>query len=187
MAVEMKVHKVNALPGTLEPSTMYMVKSGVAGLMDIYVSSNDGSEARHIISRTEIQDMVNSSVASTSHIYVVADIAARDALAPEVVTQALVIDATADVTVQAGAATYVFDPVGDVWSKIAEHESLDVVLTWASIQGRPTSTVAEIDDAVGKRHVHANATQLDKIDEDGNGLMTYDGANIHAYLSSDQW
>jgi hypothetical protein len=187
MAVQMKVHKVNALPGTLEPSTMYMVKSGVTGLMDIYVSSNDGTEARHIISRSEIQAMVNESVASTSHIYVVADIAARNALAPEVVTQALVIDATSDTSVIAGAATYVFDPALTTWTKISEHESMDVVLTWASIQNRPNSTVVEIDDAVGKRHVHANSALLDKVGEDANGLMTYNGASLHAYLSSDQW
>lgn len=187
MSTQMKVHKVNALPGSLAASALYLVKSAETGLLDLYVSSNDGSSVRHIISKSEIQTMVNSAVAGTSHIYVVADIAARNALAPTVVTQALVIDATADATVTAGGATYIYNPADTTWNKVSEYESMDVVLQWASIQGRPTSTVAEIDDAVGKKHVHANATQLDKIGEDGNGNMTYDGAPIYAYLSSDQW
>lgn len=187
MSTQMKIHKVNALPGSLEASALYLVKSAETGLLDLYVSSNDGSSVRHIISKTEIQTMVNSAVAGTSHIHVVADIAARNALAPTVVTQAVVIDATADATVTSGAATYVFNPADSTWSKISEFESLDVTLQWANIQGRPSSTVAEIDDAVGKKHAHANATQLNKIGEDGNGNLTYGGAQVYAYLSSDQW
>ena len=187
MSVQMKVHKVNALPGTMEASTLYLVKSAEAGLLDLYVSSSDGLEARHIVSKTEIQSMVNSAVAGTSNIFVVADIAARDALAPTVITQAIVVDATGDATVQLGSATYVYDTVGAAWRKIAEHESMDLTLKWSGIVGRPTSTPAEIDDAVGKRHVHANATTLDKFSQDGDGQPKYDGKNIHVYLSSDQW
>ena len=187
MSVQMKVHKVNALPGVLEASTLYLVKSADATLLDLYVSSSNGLEARHIVSKTEIQSMVNTAVAGASNIFVVADIAARDALAPAVVTQAIVVSAVADPTVKLGAATYVYDPVGDAWQKIAEHESMDMTLSWADIVGRPTSTVAEIDDAVGKRHAHANSATLDKFAQDGNGQVTYDGKNIHVYLSSDQW
>ena len=187
MSVQMKVHKVNALPGSLEASALYIVKSSEAGLMDLYVSSNDGLEARHIVSKTEIQSMVNTAVAGASNIFVVADIAARNALAPTVVTQAIVVDATGDATVTSGSATYVYDTVGAAWQKIAEHESMDVVLQWANIQGRPTSSVAEIDDAVGKTHSHANAATLDKLSQDVDGQLTYDGKNLHVYLSSDQW
>ena len=187
MSVQMKVHKVNTLPGALEASALYIVKSAETGLLDLYVSANDGLTARHIISKTEIQSMVNTAVAGASNIFVVPDIAARDALTPTVVTQAIVVDATDDTSVKLGSATYVYDPVGTAWSKIAEHESMDVVLQWANIQGRPSSTVAEIDDAVAKKHAHANLTTLDKFGQDGNGQPTYDGKNLHVYLSSDQW
>ena len=187
MSVQMKVHKVNTLPGVLEASALYIVKSADTGLLDLYVSANDGLTARHIISKTEIQTMVNTAAAGASNIFVVADIAARDALAPTVVTQAIVVDATDDTSVALGSATYVYDPVGDAWSKIAEHESMDVVLQWANIQGRPSSTVAEIDDAVAKKHAHANMSTLDKFSQDVDGQPTYDGKNLHVYLSSDQW
>jgi hypothetical protein len=62
----MKVHKVNALPGSLEASALYLVKSADTGLFDLYVSSNDGTEARHIISKAEIQSLVNTAVAGAS-------------------------------------------------------------------------------------------------------------------------
>ena len=187
MSVQMKVHKVNTLPGSLEASALYLVKSAETGLLDLYVSSKDGTEARHIISKAEIQSLVNTAVAGASNIFVVADIAARDALAPTVVTQAIVVDATNDTTVKSGSATYVYDPVGDAWKKIAEHESMDVVLQWANIQGRPSSTVAEIDDAVAKKHSHTNMTTLDKLSQDVDSQLTYNGKNLHVYLSSDQW
>lgn len=36
-------------------------------------------------------------------------------------------------------------------------------LTWDLIQGRPTSSVADIDDAVKRKHTHANASTLDEL------------------------
>lgn len=52
-------------------------------------------------------------------------------------------------------------------------------ISWAKISGAPTSTVAEIDDAVAKRHAHANATQLGKIaEEDGTGRLLYTGRKV---------
>ena len=47
-------------------------------------------------------------------------------------------------------------------------------VAWAVITGKPNSAVADIDDAVAKRHAHANAAQLDKIGE-VDGVMAYDG------------
>lgn len=187
MATNLKVRKVNALPGTLEASTMYMVKSSDSDLFDLYVSANDASSIRRIISKSDIQSMVSTAVGAVSNIYIVADIAARNALAPTVVTQALVINATADETVQSGAAAYIFNPDNTTWIKITEYESLDLSLTWANINNRPQSTVVEIDDAVSKAHSHTNQSNLDKIGEDEDGIITYDGAPIHAYLSTDQW
>ena len=47
-------------------------------------------------------------------------------------------------------------------------------VAWAVITGKPDSAVADIDDAVAKRHAHANAAQLDKIGE-ADGVLTYGG------------
>lgn len=66
---------------------------------------------------------------------VVDNIAARDELEKFSGLHALVIDATADETVETGGAEYVCD--GSQWIKISELKDLDMVIDWENIQGRP--------------------------------------------------
>lgn len=110
---------------------------------------------------------------------VVADITARDALAGmNVGDQAWVIDAAGDSTVSRGGAKYIYQSAEAGWVKTAEAESMDVVLKWADVQDKPTSTVPEIDDAVARRHAHANgADVLDKLGA-ANGRLQFDGADV---------
>ena len=188
---QLKISKVTALPGVLAASTLYLVSDAVrTDDVNIYVSNSTGTTAKHVPTFAELETMVDSKVtaglAAASTLKVVATIAARDALAPTIATLALVLNATSDVTVLSGAATYVYDPVGDVWSKISEHESLDVVLQWANINGKPTSSVADIDDAVTKRHVHANAAVLDLL-SDSSGELFYNGVTIAPQMLAEQW
>lgn len=58
-------------------------------------------------------------------------------------------------------------------------------IAWAVITGKPNSSVEDIDDAVAKKHEHANAEQLAKVNE-ADGVMTYDGAKMatQAYAQS---
>ena len=58
-------------------------------------------------------------------------------------------------------------------------------IAWAVITGKPNSTVEDIDDAVAKKHSHANAEQLAKVNE-ADGVMTYGGAKMatQAYAQS---
>lgn len=67
--------------------------------------------------------------------YVVDDIAARDKLDKYSGLHALVVDATADTTVETGGAEYVYD--GSKWVKISELKDLDMVVEWENIQNRP--------------------------------------------------
>lgn len=66
-------------------------------------------------------DLSNSAVLA-------ADIAARDALELTKNSFVLVSDATGDATVDAGAALYFYNVANDTWLKIAEYESLDIVI-----------------------------------------------------------
>jgi len=68
--------------------------------------------------------------------YVVADIAARNALTAFSGMHALVLDATADTTVETGGAEYVYD--GTTWHKISELNDLDMVIDWSDIQNKPS-------------------------------------------------
>ena len=62
--------------------------------------------------------------------------------------------------------------------KTAEAESMDVVLKWSGLQDKPTATVLEIDDAVSKKHEHANkAAVLDKLGVSDDKLQ-FDGAAV---------
>lgn len=185
--MQMRIERVNALPATLSGSTMYVVKSSEAGLADVYFTNNDGTEARHVIKKSEITDMINTSIGNFTNIQLAADITARDALSLTRNALVLVLDATDDATVSNGAALYLYDVATTAWHKVSEFESMDVTLTWDAIQGRPTSTVAEIDDAVAKAHVHANKAQLDKIGEDADGVLQYNGAYIEAQIAVNEW
>lgn len=110
---------------------------------------------------------------------VVANIDARDAILGENRYKGLrvfVIDATADITVDKGAAEYVYD--GTDFIKISESESLDLVLDWENLKTKPTSTIEAIDGAVEKA-THTNRDSLDKLLVDEvSKTLTVDGQKL---------
>ena len=73
----------------------------------------------------------------------------------------IVVDATADPTVSSGSAWYVYTGYG--WAKTAESESMDVVLEWANIQGKPTAFPPET-------HTHNEYAVLSDIESLQNSL-----------------
>jgi hypothetical protein len=78
----------------------------------------------------------NSQIPSTfKEAKVVVDIPARDALSAFTGMHALVLDASADSTVETGGAEYVYD--GTAWQKISELNDLDMVIYWEDIQNKP--------------------------------------------------
>jgi hypothetical protein len=60
-------------------------------------------------------------------------------------------------------------------------------LNWSGLQGKPNSAVADIDDAVTKKHSHPNKTQLDLIGQDAQGNFTYNGVIPRAAWDSTTW
>jgi|TARA_R110000851_G_C13028964_1_gene560922 hypothetical protein len=175
---EYKVFKETTLPtvGSLDVHSIYLVAPAASpDYVEIYVTGASTSTVKRVIDQSDVQSMIDSDIAALSAIEVVADIAARDALTLTANTQIMVLDATADATVDSGAATYIYRQSDTSFTKIAEYESLDVILNWSDIVGRPSSAVADIDDAVTKRHVHANKAELDLITEDGNNRLLYNG------------
>lgn len=177
------VRKVTTLPGTLEPHTLYLVRSAESPFLDVYLTNSDATDVRHIINKAEIASMITSSLQSYSFIEIVADITARNALNPTKNISCFVLNATGDATVSSGSAWYVWNNGTTTWIKVSEFESLDLTLTWASITGKPTSSVANIDDAVAKRHTHANIAVLNLLGVDGNSQLTYNGNNIGLVIS----
>lgn len=143
------------------------------------VKMSDGVDAE-----TRITTLERALAANTSS-HIVDTIAERDALKNLVVgDKVTVLDATADDTVEAGGATYLY--MKDFsFRKLAEDESMDVVCNWEHLQGKPASDVDDIDHAVLKQHVHRNRQLLDLLSDDQSGAdagvtgrLLYDGKPV---------
>ena len=184
-----KIHKTTTLPGTLEGHAVYLVAPAAKpNYVEMYVTTADGSSARRVINSDDIQAMIDAAVAGLSAgIEIVADIAARNALNPSNGKYVLVLDASADPTVDSGAASYVWRQEISQWVKLTEYESLDLQLTWENLSGKPSSSPNAIDAAVADSHTHANMTQLSNVGEDGSGNFTYNGHPPRARLETGNW
>ncbi len=182
-----KVFKETTMPGSPQPHSIYLVAPAAhPNYLEVYVTDAAGTANRRTHKVEDIQAMIDASIAGVGATVIVDDIAARNALSPANGTTALVIDASADATVASGAATYIWRQSTTSWIKISEAESMDITLNWSDIVGKPSSAVADIDDAVTKRHTHANKTQLDQIGE-ASGEMTYNGNHIAPRLETTGW
>lgn len=67
---------------------------------------------------------------------VVTDIVERDLLQTFTGLHALVLDASADTTVEKGGAEYIYD--GTKWIKISELNDLDAIITWDNVTNKPS-------------------------------------------------
>lgn len=175
-----QIFRETALPavGSRVPYAIYLVSVSPTHL-ETYVTGSTAANIRRMINEADVGTLITNALASANELAIVADIDARNALTPTRNQFVYVIDATDDTTVNLGGATYLYNLSNTTWIKVNEAESLDLNIAdplWANIQNKPTSSVADIDDAVAKRHDHTNKTQLDKIGEDVNGNLTYDGA-----------
>jgi hypothetical protein len=180
MSTTFKPYKLTAVP-TLPcaPNAIFVVApQGKPNYIEIYVSNNAGNTLKRLLTDADIQALIDASISGLSgEMPIVDDIAARNALSPTENTQVLVLDATGDATVASGAATYIYRFSTTSWIKLNEAESLDLILQWANIQGRPTSSPSAIDTAVSNSHIHNNnLTQLNKIGENDDGHFTYNSA-----------
>lgn len=187
---QLKFYAVASLPGVLEPDAFYYVENGTYA--ESYLTDKTGV-AKMVGNSTMINALIAAELANwsgaRSQVTIVADIAARDALAQDAETNlmVLVLDATGDPTVTAGSALYAYALASTSWHKLSEYESMDVVVTWADIQNGPASTPVQIDDAVTKAHQHTNMAQLNKIGEDAEGNLTYDGTAVKTQWQIKNW
>lgn len=187
---QLKFFGVTTLPAQLEADAFYFVQNG--NYAESYVTNSTGA-ARMIGNSAMINALVAAELAnwagSSNQVQIAADIAARDALASTAThnLMVVVIDASGDPTVNSGSALYAYDYASTTWFKLAEYESMDIVIDWSDIQNGPTSTAAQIDSSVSQAHSHSNMAQLNKIGEDGNGGLTYNGAAVKTQWEEKAW
>ena len=184
-----KLFKETTLPGSLQAHAVYFVAPAAhPNYLEVYVTDAAGTATRRTHRVEDIQAMIDTSIAGLGgSIEFVADIAERDALSPSNGEKVYVENASDDPSVTSGAATYIYRQSTTSWIKDSESEAMDLVLTWAGLTDGPSSSPAQVDAAVAASHSHNNKTQLDKVGQDANGDMTYDGQNIRARLETSSW
>ena len=156
------IQRVNALPGTLAAETIYLVKTG--NELTLTVTGNTGAVVATTVSKADVNTAISTAIGGlgmSNSVEFAADIDARDAMTLTKSGFVYVADATADAAVGAGAAMYLYDHTNTTWHKVTEYESLDLVLSWDNIDGKPESSTEAIDSAVAKRHDHDNMSVLD--------------------------
>ena len=182
-----QVRKTTAVPSvpTTPNTVFYVAPTSTPNYVEIYVSNAAGDALKRVINQADVQAMINASISNVSKYQVVADITERNALTDKT-SLVYVKNATSDTTVKSGGATYIYDSENSAWVKTSEAESMDLVFSWATLQDKPTSTVAAIDAAVLNSHAHTNKTQLDNISE-LDGLLSYKGKYVTTTINDDAW
>ena len=182
-----QVRKLTAVPTvpTTPNTVFYVAPAATPNYVEIYVSNAAGDAIKRVINQADVQAMINASISDVGKYKVVADIAARNALADKT-SLVYVKNATGDSTVKSGGATYIYDSAISAWIKTSEAESMDLVFSWANLQDKPNSSVVSIDTAVLNSHTHSNKTQLDNINQT-NGLLTYNGKLVTTTINDDAW
>ena len=59
---QLLIERVLALPNILSPSTMYIVKDADDALVNLYFTNNEGTVARHCISKDDVQSLINTAI-----------------------------------------------------------------------------------------------------------------------------
>lgn len=174
--MEVKFFKVTVLPGSLQANAWYLVENG--NYAETYVTNNSGVP-KMIGNSTMINNLIATQLAALSQTYIVANIAARNALTATLTSNAViqVVDATGDPSVLSGGATYLWDDANSVSIKVSEFESMDVVVNWSTIVGKPSSTPGAIDAAVANSHTHSNMAVLNGL-TDVAGRLFYGGDDV---------
>ena len=184
---QLKIFRETVLPSSLEAYSIYLIApTDKPDYVEMYVTNHDGSKAKRHFNETDVKTMIAQVIAAGSQLAVVDDITERDKIRdPKQGNEVFVLNATGDSSVKSGGARYLRN--NNTWLKIAETESMDLQLSWNSIQGGPSSTPTQIDSAVSQAHTHANKTQLDKIGEDAQGNLTYGGNAVKTEWQSVGW
>lgn len=178
----LNIFKVLSKPSTsaIVADSVYFVKSSNSDHFEVFVSNKEGNKLYDLRGTVPNQNVPQGFGTSV----IVSTYSDLNNIDTDESWFSFVVDATGDTTVSSGGAFYAYDSVDLVWIKVAETESMDVILSWDNIQGKPNSTPTQIDTAVNKVHEHGNKAVLDLLTVSG-GKLQYDGNDVS--ISNAQW
>ena len=185
-----KIVRVTTLPSTITPSTMYILKTPTSAIAEVYFSNNDGSVLVPGITEQFITDSFASLLASgMGQIEIVENINERNRANKNGNCLIMVIDATGDEFGSTGTVLYLYRAINSSYFRVSSFDGTNDAINggtvgtiwWDTIQGRPTSTPEQIDQAVADSHTHSNKSVLDRIGVTADGVLTVDG-NIFANI-----
>lgn len=194
MAQQFQIHRVTSLPTKLVAGAIYLVApAGKDDYVEMYVINNAGDKARRIIKEEDITALIQTQIrqnqaAPIIEVKVVENYRELQKLGgDDTAVFVYVKDATGSDSVTIGGALFAKTPGVDTgWTKISETESMDLVLDWDSIQGKPNKTAQEIEEAVTQKHTHENLEVLNKLADDA-GNLTYGGKAISTQWITTDW
>jgi len=158
---------------------------------DVHVSSGDKTKLSNLASDADATYATKTEVAGKTKVWtydtygdMVSDL--TNFTQGEVGTQAIVKDPTGDTDnideSFKGVAFYVLQyDEGEselYWDFLyTVGEPAEISLLWSEIEGKPSSSTTDIDDAVSKKHAHTNAAVLADLGDDDD-MLTYKGAAV---------
>lgn len=177
------IYKVNNLPETLNPDSLYVIRKSEYHKAELVFTSSSG-EVLPVIDTEAVQTLIADAVSKTSSINMFDNIEERNAAQFMGDASVYVVDASDDPQVGDGPALYFYKKSTNEFTLIlcAKHTS------WGEILNGPQSTPAQIDAAVQNAHVHENTEIINELGDDGNGQLTYKGALISGFvLVNPEW
>lgn len=63
----LQIKRVVAVPSTIDPSTMYIVRASAAGIAQLYFSDDTGTALRHVIDSTDVQALIDASIPASAN------------------------------------------------------------------------------------------------------------------------
>lgn len=185
-----KIVRVNNLPTTYTPSTMYILKKSESGFAEVYYTNNDGTALVPGITEQFITDKFVSLLASgLGQVNIVETIEDRNSISKNGNCLIMVIDSRGDEYGSNGTVLYLYHSATLKYYRISVFNSYGDgsqtgsggASNWEELLGRPLSAPAQIDEAVNMAHSHDNKSSLDRIGVTSDGILTVDGrvfANI---------
>lgn len=148
---------------------IYLVKEQGKTDFDIYMVDAEGSAFTHF-NEKRFKTLFDHYSETNKELFVVSDIAERDAIDSENNFLVFVLDATDDPVIGGGEALYFY--IASLLRFVCVYQSKHVQreVDWSKLVNGPNSSASQIDIAVSNTHTHENKNVLDELEVNDNQL-----------------